>query len=122
MTGYHVGETPRLEGFRYIDKNRKPVVDGTRVEVRHCTGRYGQTTLSKGKLLRITSTSVWIELEEPYYGLNRHCPAGTPFFVSGVFHVDEQESKTLIGYKRHSDFEHGHETWLEQVEEEATAG
>jgi hypothetical protein len=96
------GETPRLEGYAYIDKNRKPVVDGARVAVQHCTGRYGQTQLHEGKLLRITSTSVWIELD-----------TGDPLFIPGVFHLDRQEAKTLTGYNKHEDYEHGHETWLQ---------
>jgi hypothetical protein len=39
-------------------------------------------------------------------------PPGDLYYVAGAVHYDEK-SKRLVGYHRHGDVEHAHETWVE---------
>ena len=76
-----------MEGY-----HGKPIHVGDRLRYQHCVGPYGQTTIS-----------------ETFVALP-HYPYGQ--IADARFDLDWKR-KVLVGYHKHVDFEHGHETWVE---------
>jgi hypothetical protein len=81
--------------MEYLDRNGKPLKVGDKVEVRHTTGRYGQTRTVVGRLESI----------DQYHGvtISGHGYITLHWTVAG---------NTAKGYYEHQDFEHGHENWV----------
>lgn len=110
---------------RFLDKNRKPLVVGDHVEIRHLVGKYGQTQTVRGVLK---------ELNE-YGGVYIVVDAGTPQFsedmgrfgtrpVTGgdrYYVCNEYDFKLAarVGHIKSDDFEHGYEGWCVKLDEPA---
>lgn len=90
-----------LGGKVYYDKNMKLVKLGDLVEVKEVAGRYGQTKTYQGKITKMPDQFGSIELDGEYT-------------VTSPFHLDHKTGKR-IGYSKHDDYEHGHETYVKKI-------
>jgi len=90
-------------GYTFLDRHKHPLEIGQKVKVKHCIGRYGQTETLIGELVNIDN-----------YGGVTIAVNGTEKYACGLFKPDfKSDSKHLIGYSEHIDFEHGHEKFIE---------
>lgn len=114
-----------VKGWPCVDCHGRPLRLGQKVAAKHCTGRYGQTDTVIGKLDRIgdflnvdvlpgTTRMRWVRLS----GRDVQTPAGQCMYPGGV--IDE-EAGVIRFFEVHHDFEHGHEKWIEVLEEEGRA-
>ena len=83
---------------KYYDVNGKIVKVGDLVEIQYCSGRYGQTTKVQGI---ITKMNGGVTLDDELY-------------LSNPFNYDHN-SGNYIGYNKHDDYEHGHETYVKKI-------
>ena len=104
--------------YPIVDRNRTPLVSGQKVRVQFCTGRYGQTAVITGELVGTDGHGdVTVRLDHPFshdtqkFGVHRY-EAGDNFYVCDASDFDSG-TQTWVGYKKHEDFEHGHEAWIE---------
>lgn len=88
---------------QYFDANHELVKIGNLVEVKFTSGKYGQTTIKQGVLTKIDQYS-GVTLDDELY-------------IAGVFEYDF-ESKKLIGFKEHVDYEHGHTRYLKKIKKD----
>ena len=73
------------------DRNGKPIHVGDRIRYQHCIGPYGQTAISET-----------IVTQAHYqYGM-----------IDGANFDFDFKRRFLVGYSKHEDCEHGHETWV----------
>jgi len=86
--------------FPMLDRHGHQIHVGDRLRYQHCTGRYGQTSISE------------TVVTQPHY------PYGS--IDSAHFHLDF-DHLVLRGFHHHDDFEHGHTTWVEILREQAPA-
>jgi hypothetical protein len=104
----------------YLDKNPEPLEIGSKVSVRHCVGLYGQCATVSGELVSIDQCSgvrirVDDECVEDRGRLGtRHLKPGDETYIAGVFCPDKG---VQVGYRKHEDFEHGHEVWIQRTME-----
>lgn len=88
-------------GYTFVDRYGKDLTVGDRVRAQHCTGRYGETSIVEGILLRIGDhTDTYID-----------APGGDCIYPG----FSPVGGKVLRGYLKHEDYEHGHEQWIEKV-------
>jgi hypothetical protein len=73
-----------------FDRHGKAITVGSKIRYQHCVGSYGQTKISE------------TEVRDSHY----------PYCQIASAHFDYKSGK-LIGYHKHNDFEHGHETWVD---------
>lgn len=78
-----------------VDRHGTPIRVGDTIRYQYCSGRYGQTKV--GQPITVT---------DAHYD---YCQIG-----GAGFHYDFK-ANVLRGYHQHTDFEHGHETWVEIV-------
>lgn len=83
------------------DKDSNEVNPGDTVEVKHCTGRYGQTETVTGKFVKADCFGVYLKFNTPYQ-------AGKEV----MFAISHDKG---VFYHEHNDFEHGHETYMKKV-------
>ena len=83
-----------LKNYPMEDRNGKPIHVGDRIRYQHCVGRYGQTAISETVVTQA------------------HYPYGQ--IANAGFHLDWGRN-VLVGYYKHDDVEHGHETWVEII-------
>lgn len=93
----------------YLDRNGKQLAIGDRVTTQHCVGRYGQTRRTTGTVAEI----------DRLHGVYLDSATGR-VYVPDVFAFDHARG-LMRGYKRHVDFEHGHEKWIELNETDGGA-
>lgn len=96
----------------YKDRNGRELKVGDRVRIQVCTGRYGQTAIRQGAIVAFSPyRAITIKTDEAYsedcgrFGVHRR-EAGSHVSVNAEFD----------GYRKHDDFEHGHEVWTELIE------
>ena len=107
--------------IRIVDRHRKPLEIGQKLRVQHCVGRYGQVRIDEGVIDQIDTTfrGVTIKLTQPGYRYFRDrrepVAAGQPLYLalSGEFDIARGQFHC---YRKHDDFEHGHEAWAEIVD------
>jgi hypothetical protein len=90
----------------YVDRNGCKLEPGQLVRVQHCVGEYGQVAVVEGELKSIGSCN------EVYLD----CPGGGCLYPGFAPDWDREYGETadvLIGYTKFSDFEHGHEKFIE---------
>jgi hypothetical protein len=80
--------------YRCVDRNGRTICVGDRIRFQHCTGPYGQTRISEGV----------VDREHYEYGA----------IGSATLHYDAT-ARVMRGRHTHSDYEHGHETWIEVI-------
>lgn len=103
--------------YQHLDRNRTPLCSGQIVKIMHCTGPYGQVEIVVGELLEIDEHhGLRIRLEHDHEARSSRKPthflkAGDDFYVASVFRASGDG--ILVGYRRHEDFEHEHEEWIE---------
>lgn len=105
--------------FRYTDRHGRALAPGLRVRVCHCVGPYGQTATFAGVLEGIDEYGgVRVKLSHAHvHSTSRQCTAykaGDSFYVASVFGPPDA-AKVIRGYRKHEDFEHGHEVWIEVI-------
>jgi len=92
-----------------LDKNLGIILIGDRVRVKRCVGRYGQTVVEEGTVI------------EQYGNNPRHCLYGQFQYRKDNgeiqtadidYHYDKHAG---VCFRRHEDFEHGHERWAEVI-------
>jgi hypothetical protein len=84
-----------LHGVPMVDRYGTRLHVGDTIRYQHCTGPYGQTRIG---------TTVVTESRYDY-----------PMIGHAGFEHDSKTG-TLRGYRKHEDFEHGHEKWVEVVQ------
>lgn len=95
--------------YSYFDRNGLPLIPGQVVVVQHCVGSYGQVRNTKGTLKSIG------RCHEVYLDTGRE---GEGNCLYPGFSIDDTlGAHCLRGYERHTDFEHGHEKWIEVITE-----
>lgn len=98
------------------DRHGNPVGIGARVRMQECAGRYGQTRIISGTITNINQwngvelnldadTTPFVEYSK--FGRTEY-RLGSNYYIPSVF-------QNGIGYRKHDDVEHGHETWLEVI-------
>lgn len=88
-----------------------------KVLVQHCIGRYGRTQLIQGKLLSIGPWGdVDVEPDTPMRDRRPGIPAGTCLYPGFTLDASLGEN-VLRGFSVWTDFEHGHEKFIEVLEE-----
>jgi hypothetical protein len=92
------------------DRNGIILAPGQHVRIQVCTGRYGQVEIREGTITRLGA----------YYVIMR--THGDFVENMGRFGMHLRRAGTEVsvnvprdGYEKFSDFEHGHETWVEVI-------
>lgn len=99
--------------YTYFDRHGRPLVPGQQVVVQHCVGRYGRVKQTRGLLKSIGSC------HEVYIDTGK---AGEGNCLYPGFNLDAKlGERAMRGYEKFTDFEHGHEKWIEIVANEAQA-
>lgn len=96
------------------------ILAGQRLRIKHCIGRYGQTATHEGVAEQIDEwRGVRLRLDD---GKIEYIPLPTDLVQSHDKDIFKKwpDGRTLLqGYRKHEDFEHGHEKWVEVIEEES---
>ncbi len=94
------------------DKDGVEVNPDDMVEVKHCTGKYGQTETVVGKFIRADFFGVYLKFNTPYHTFGRH---GSYTYEAGkevMFAISQDKG---VFYHKHHDYEHGHDTHMKKV-------
>jgi hypothetical protein len=105
-----------------VDRARKPLSVGQVVRVQHCVGPYGQTDIVEGKIeaLHPELRGATLRLTKPTTTRASHDAPRRLVSVGEQFYValpGEWDGQVYLCSRVFDDFEHGHETWAEIVEE-----
>ena len=91
--------------MKFVDRNGIELAIGDRIRFQYCAGRYGQ--VATGEMI----------LPENFKDSSR---VGRARFEVDFAHQRKTGEQRLIGYHRHVDYEHGHETWVEKIGHETS--
>jgi len=110
---------------RYLDRNHKLLKTGDLVRCKHCVGRYGDTRTVTGtiqsfdkfgnmRLTLVKETRPFTVFGRGGYAARKVGPGST--YSCGAFRYDHKLDAD-VGYYRHDSYEHGHEAWVELIEQ-----
>ena len=100
--------------YPFLDYDQQRINVGAHVEIKHCSGIYGETRTVTGIVEALDIYGgVRIKLDPGYdftthgrYG-SHHFTSGDPYYVCNAFRFD-QTLNARVGRGEHNDFEHGH--------------
>jgi hypothetical protein len=95
------------------DMNGVEVEPGDLVEVKHCTGRYGQTQTVRGTFVKATCFGVYLTFDRPYTDYNGRY--GSYTYEAGNEVQFAISHKNGVFFHEHNDFEHGHTTHMKKL-------
>jgi len=97
----------------FTDRNGRLIKPGHHVRIQVCTGRYGQTAIRQGTVTKLSNWGGFMIKTDKDF--TEDC---------GRFGVQLRKAGSEVyvtvprgGYQKFEDFEHGHETWVEVIEQ-----